>query len=103
MQTIESKLLVKTVENRYLELNDAWKNAQKLHEEYVLFLADDEEEEKWIIDLGEKSCVIKEKVDAHLKSCYKNEKESKAEIEVQLLRKRIKSGNRKLKNETMQS
>ena len=25
VQTIESKLLVKTVENRYLELKDAWK------------------------------------------------------------------------------
>ena len=46
MQTIEFKLLVKTVENRYLELKDAWKNAQKMHEEYVSFLADDEEEEK---------------------------------------------------------
>ena len=30
VQTIESKLLVKTVENRYLELNDAWENAQKI-------------------------------------------------------------------------
>ena len=37
VQTVESKLLVKTVENRYLELKDAWKNAQKMHEEYVLF------------------------------------------------------------------
>ena len=25
---------------------------QKMHEEYVSFLADDEEEEKWIIELG---------------------------------------------------
>ena len=52
VQTIESKLLVKTVENRYLELRDACKNAQKMHEEYVSFIADDEEEEKWIIELG---------------------------------------------------
>ena len=29
VQTIESKLLVKTVENRYLELKDAWKNVRK--------------------------------------------------------------------------
>ena len=90
MQTIESKLLVKTVENRYLELKGAWKNAQKMHEEYVSFLADDEEEEKWIIELGEKFCVIEEKTDAYLESCYKNEKKSKAEIEAQLLKEQDK-------------
>ena len=87
MQTIESKLLVKTVENRYLELRDAWKNAQKMHEEYVSFLADDEEEENWIIELGEKFCVIEEKADAYLESCYKNKK---AEIEAQLLKEKDK-------------
>ena len=90
VQTIESKLLVTTVENRYLELKDAWKNARKMHEEYVSFLADDEEEEKWIIELGEKFCVIEEKTDAYLESCYKNEKESKAEIEAQLLKEKDK-------------
>ena len=73
-----------------------------MHEEYVLFLADDEDEDKWITELGEKSCVIEEKVDAYFESCYKNENESKAEIEAQLLRKRIKSRNRKLRNETTQ-
>ena len=84
VQTIESKLLVKTVENRYLELKDAWKNAQKTHEEYVSFLADGEEAEKWIIEFGEKFFVVEEKTDAYLESCYKNEKESKAETEAQL-------------------
>ena len=90
MQTIESKLLVKTVENRYLELKDAWKNAQTMYEEYVSFLAEGEEEEKWIIEFGEKFCVIEEKTDAYLESCYKNEKESKAETEAQLLKEKDK-------------
>ena len=90
VQKTESKLLVRTVENRYLELKDAWKNTQKMHEECVSFLADDEEEEKWIIESGEKFCVIEEKTDAYLESCYKNEKESKAEIEAQLLKEKDK-------------
>ena len=77
------------MENRYLELKDARKNAQKMHEEYVSFLADDEEEEK-IIELSEKFCVIEEKTYAYLESCYKNEKESKAEIEGQLLKEKDK-------------
>ena len=62
------------MENRYLELKDAWKNAQIMHKEYVSFLAYDEEDEKWIIELGEKICIIEEKTDAYLELCYKNEK-----------------------------
>ena len=67
-----------------------------MHEEYVSFLADDEEEEKWIIELGEKFCVLEEKTDTYLESCYKNEKESKAEIEAQLLKEKDKERKQKI-------
>ena len=35
-------------------------------------IADDAEKEKWIIELGEKFCVIDKKRDAYLESCYKD-------------------------------
>ena len=48
--TIESKLLVKTVENRYLELKDAWEKCAEKPRRICFILANDEEEEKWIIE-----------------------------------------------------
>ena len=53
-----------------------------MHEEYVSFLVDNEEEEKWIIELGEKFCVIEEKIDAYLESCYKNERKAKLRLKL---------------------
>ena len=49
------------------------------------------------IELGEKLCVIEEKTDAYLESCYKNEKESKAEIEAQLLKEKDKERKQEIK------
>ena len=66
------------------------KSAQRMHKAYASILADDEEEEKWIIELGGKFCVIEENTDAYLEFSYKNEKESKAEIEAQLLKEKCK-------------
>ena len=70
-----------------------------MHEEYVWFLADDDEEEKWIIELGEKCCVIEEKTDAYLESCYKNEKETKAEFEAQLLKEKDKERKQEIEKQ----
>ena len=61
---------------------DAWKNAQKMYEEYVSFSAGDDEEEKWIIESSEKFCVIEEKTDAYLESCYKMRKKTKLRLKL---------------------
>lgn len=73
-QAIDSEVLVKTIENRYSEVKEAWKEVQAKHENYIQ-LADEEGEEGWIIELHELFDETEIRVDEYLDNIVKVNKE----------------------------
>ena len=85
---LDEKALIKTIQNRYEELKEAWKEVRERHEEYVAKLSDGEEEENWISELNQLFDETEVKTDNYLDRIGKHEKEeidrkAQAELEIE--------------------
>ena len=82
-KAVDDDLILKTVESRYNDLKDAWKEVQQKHDEYMEQVTEEsDEEEEWINDLNKTYCEIEETADAYIeKKTKENESERKVEDE----------------------
>ena len=73
---IKENALVITVQNRYQELRDAWKEVIEKHEEYVNELADSDEKEEdcWMSELSEVLDEIEIRTDKYLDKAHRDKK-----------------------------
>ena len=82
-KSIEDDVILKTVESRYNDFKDAWKEVQRKHDEYMEDITElSDEEEGWINNLNSTFCDIEERTDAYIeKNIKENESERKFEGE----------------------
>ena len=82
-KSIEDNVILKTVESRYNDFKDAWKEVQRKHDKYVEDITEQsDDEEGWISDLNSTFCDVEERTDAYIeKKIKENESQKKFEGE----------------------
>ena len=71
-KAVEDNLILKTVESRYKEFKDAWKEVQHKHDEYMGEINEDSDaEEEWINNLNTIFCEVEERTDAYIEKKMK--------------------------------
>ena len=82
-KSIDDDVILKTIESRYNNFKDAWKEVQRKHDEYMEDITEQsDDEEEWINILNTTFCDIEERTDAYIeKKIKENERERKYEGE----------------------